>query len=271
MRSSRSRRIALATCALLLVLPLASCAGAQNTACDPTQPPNLSGLGKAVRAGILPPNVLANATTTDVRDIVTNCNGVLETWIDGPAIFGGMARLLGKANHEIDMAFYKWDPESQAARRLGAGVEAASSQLGKDQRLLVRIVINDIELDLSKVVNNVWNSVKTWKINREKVAVQLGTYPSGFGNLHEKIAIVDGKYLALTGANPEKYHDGPQPWHDTGYHIQGPVVQATPRSFDKLWQTQVRHWKCEEGCHHTTWSSPDRGCWASRALAAPIQ
>jgi len=52
------------------------------------------------------PSNVADDSTVLRSDLLTNCNGVVETWIDGPDIYAGLSNLLAKARHEIDMSFY---------------------------------------------------------------------------------------------------------------------------------------------------------------------
>jgi phosphatidylserine/phosphatidylglycerophosphate/cardiolipin synthase-like enzyme len=155
-----------------------------------------------------------------------------------------------------------WEQHSEAARKLGAGIEAAAGNLGRNGKLLVRIIVDDNSLDRTRVIDRLRDSVNSWKIDRSKVTVQLATYPSVTGNLHEKLVIVDGRYLGLTGANPEMVHDRPTPWHDTGYHIQGPIVQATLHAFDAMWRDEAKHWRCAKDCEGVDRPArPDRSGW----------
>ena len=114
------------------------------------------------------------------------------------------------------------------------------------------------------MIDNIYNSVKAWNLDEQKVAFELATYPhAGIGVFHDKYVVIDSKIVIVTGAQPEKYHDAPDNWHDTGYIFSGDVGLSVMASFDDIWDKKAEHWKCEDrswelDCQEMTHSPSDR-------------
>jgi len=189
--------------------------------------------------------------------ILSTCNRFISVQVDGPAIFSAARDFIALADHEVNIAFYKWEAASQGARLIGDGLIAAQVRRTPDDPLLVRIVVDDVE-DLtgpSRDINNLYDSQKDW-INRgldlSRVHLQLGTSPrptQAAAAMHDKIIVVDSRYVLVTGAQPQPANDplssqDPSGWHDTGYLFEGDAAISALAAFEQTWTGDAVHWDC---------------------------
>lgn len=184
--------------------------------------------------------------------IVSFCNKFDSAQITGPNIFAAARDMVALADHEVDMAFYKWEPDADGVRMIGEGLITAQARRTTSDPLLVRIVIDDVEeLSLGRPINHLWDSQKMWMnmgLDPRKVILQFATCPRfsfASANLHDKFILVDAKRLLVTGANPEPVHNAPAPWHDAGYVLQGAVGQSALAAFEHTWINDTYHWECQ--------------------------
>lgn len=226
--------------------------------CTPGGP--MSSLGAAVLARIDDASSVANSPVPK-EALRTDCNELEMLFIDGPQIFGGLRWAISQAEHEVDIAFFAWDEDSHAADQIGLGLEAAADKL-TEGKLLVRILVADHNtpgvpslgetidgvVGLGRTIDNMYNSLKRWDLNASKVTVQLATAPyEGLGAMHDKYVVVDGRRLFITGANPQKHHNSPDPWHDAGFLVSGPVARSALAAFDGFWNSSnTKEWICKQ-------------------------
>jgi len=187
--------------------------------------------------------------------ILSTCNRFDSLRIDGPDIFRAARDIIALADHEVDMAFFQWDADTNATRLIGDGLLSAQARRTPGSPLLVRIVIDDDVNDFSRDINHLWDSQKLWVtrgLDTSRVVIQLGTSPRSLPsspNLHDKIIAVDGKYALVTGSQPQKLSDPPtnayvSGWHDTGYVLEGDVARSTLAAFEDTWTGDAIHWEC---------------------------
>jgi phosphatidylserine/phosphatidylglycerophosphate/cardiolipin synthase-like enzyme len=213
----------------------------------------LSGMAAAVLSSIeANPRAIAESPVPLPR-ILSTCNRFVSLAIDGPRIFAAGRDIIVLAEHEVDMAFFEWEEGSHAASLIGDGLIAAQARRTPSDPLLVRIVIDDIENPLTdRAVNHLWNSQKQWVsrgLDTARVQLQFGTSPRptpAAANLHDKFIIVDARYLLVTGANVQSFHDPGAPWHDSGYVLEGDVAQSALASFEHTWTGDAFHWECKQ-------------------------
>jgi phosphatidylserine/phosphatidylglycerophosphate/cardiolipin synthase-like enzyme len=201
------------------------------------------------------PLVRADSTVPFGR-ILSTCNRFMSVRIDGPNIFAGARDIIALANHEVDVAFYKWEEDSNATRLIGDGLISAQVRRTDADPLYVRIVIDDVEeLSPDRAIDHLQNSLKLWVsggLDVKKVLVQLATSPratSFSANLHDKIVVVDARYVLVTGSQPEKKSDPltsdhTSGWHDSGYLFEGDAALSALSAFEHTWLGDAIHWNC---------------------------
>src|SRR5262249_21754616 len=141
------------------------------------------------------------------------CNKVVSVLIDGPNIYDGIRGVLAHADHEVDVAFYHWDAESDATRALGDGLIAAQANQTTSQPLIARFVIDHWGGVGSGSFAPFLGSLRIWMsrgLDLNLVRIQFATSERKApfsANLHDKFVTVDGRYLVVTGANPENQHN----------------------------------------------------------------
>ena len=202
------------------------------------------------------PPVLGDSTVPLAR-ILSTCNRFMSVRIDGPNIFAGARDIIALANHEVDMAFYQWEADSYGTRLIGDGLISAQVRRTSTDPLYVRIVIDDVDnpLDPNRVINRLYDSQKLWVsrgLDLSKVRLQLATSPRADwiqANLHDKIVVVDARYVLVTGSQPEKQFDPltsgyTSGWHDSGYVFEGDAALSALSAFEHTWIGNSVHWDC---------------------------
>lgn len=192
-----------------------------------------------------------------VSKILSTCNRFVSVQVDGPAIFQAAYDIISLADHEVDIAFYKWDPNSQAARRIGEALIAAQWRRTPSDPLLVRMVVDDVDnlVDPGRKINGLYDSQKNWVnmgLDLSRVRLQLATSPRPdwvSAALHDKIIVVDSRYALVTGSQPEKSSDAPtyaykSGWHDAGFVVEGDAAQSSLAAFEHTWTGDAIHWDC---------------------------
>lgn len=187
--------------------------------------------------------------------LLSTCNRFVSVQIDGPAIFTAARDMIALADHEVDIAFYVWEPNSQAARLIGDGLILAQTRRTAADPLLVRIIVDDVDnwLDPGRKINGLYDSQKNWVsrgLDLSRVRLQLATSsrPDWLSApLHDKLIVVDARQLLVTGANVELVHDAGSPWHDSGYVLEGDIAQSALAAFEQSWtNSDAYHWECNE-------------------------
>ncbi len=184
--------------------------------------------------------------------LLSTCNKFESVLIDGPNIFGGAKELISRADREVDIVMFGWEADSLAARLIGEGIIAAQQRRTTADRLLVRIIVDEVDLHYVNQIDELQRSKNDWiylGLDTSRVTLQFGTAhraTPAAAPLHEKIIIVDGRYLWTGGANVQKYND-PGRWHDSAYIFDGDGAQSALAVMDEVWtHWRTIHWICPD-------------------------
>ena len=160
--------------------------------------------------------------------------------IEGPAIFGEVAAMIAKAEHEVLIQEFYWVSGCQASDRIVAGLRALQARrkaggaktpvrvyaVVNVHRLIARHAKRDLDRDLARAgLDPRWVIVET-ALFRQKL----------IGNLHTKSFVVDGHGALLTSANVHEKQDAPAPWYELGFTCRGPVAGSLRADFAQVWQ-----------------------------------
>lgn len=192
-----------------------------------------------------------------LSQILSTCNRFVSLQIDGPAIFQAAYNIISLADREVNIAFYMWEANSAGARRIGEALIAAQARRTAANPLLVRIVVDDVDnyADPGRKINGLYDSKKMWVgmgLDLSRVQLQLATSPRAdwiSAALHDKIIIVDSRYVQVTGAQPQGNSDPATTayasgWHDSGYVIEGDAARSALAAFEHTWNGDAIHWDC---------------------------
>jgi phosphatidylserine/phosphatidylglycerophosphate/cardiolipin synthase-like enzyme len=196
-------------------------------------------------------------STVPFSRILSTCNRFMSVRIDGPSIFAGGRDIIALANEEVEIAFYQWDHSSQGAILMGDGLIAAQARRTAADPLYVRIVLDDVDnpFDPTRAINHLYDSQKLWVsrgLNLNLVRLQLATSPRSDwlqANLHDKVIVVDGRYVLVTGAQPQHSFGPfttarPSGWHDAGFVFEGSAALSAFSAFEHTWLGDAIHWDC---------------------------
>ncbi|HEX6100660.1 MAG TPA: phospholipase D-like domain-containing protein [Thermoanaerobaculia bacterium] len=220
-------------------------------------------------------------STVPVSQLLSTCNRLASVRVDGPDIFTAARDMLALARYEADIAFFNWEAGSQATQLIGDGLIAAQASVGASiQPLVVRIVIDDTNVDVTRAINHIYDARKLWVqrgLDLSRVHVQLATSPrvtDANANLHDKFIAVDGRHLLVTGSQPETSSDAfttsyMSGWHDSGYVFEGDAARAAMAAFDFTW-ARANHWDCrtrsmEPDCQQRSAFPPPLRGWLTAA------
>ncbi|MCB1037104.1 MAG: phosphatidylserine/phosphatidylglycerophosphate/cardiolipin synthase family protein, partial [Acidobacteria bacterium] len=214
---------------------------------------SLSPLAEAVLSAIeSTPGALAHSPTHPNR-LLSFCNRFDGLSVEGPEIYTTARDLIAGAEHEVDLAFYRWEHDSQAADLIGEGLILAQGGFTPAQPLIVRFLVDDVEdFFTGRTIDELWDSQKRWEaagLDPTLVDLQFATAGRGSfsANLHDKLIVVDAHHLLVTGANPQPVHDGPDPWHDTAYTLSGAAGLAGLSAFEQTWNASGTYfWECRD-------------------------
>ena len=218
---------------LLAMMALPSAVWSQ---CSRTDRSSLSDIATDVLSSIETNGASQADSPVPVPLLLSTCNRFVSLAIDGPAVFQNARDIISLADHEVNISFYIWEADSQGARRIGEGLIAAQARRTAADPLLVRIVVDDVDnyADPGRKINGLYDSQKMWVgmgLDLSRVRLQLATSPRGDWIqpvLHDKIIVVDSRYVLVTGSQPQKnsdpattaYRSG---WHDSGSPARGRV------------------------------------------------
>lgn len=220
------------------------------------------------------PTALSHSTVP-AGSLLSTCNQFASVRVDGPQIWTAARDLIALARHEVDIAFYVWESESLGTLMIGDGLLAAQAARGfTPEPLLVRIVIDDTTVDVTRAINHIYDAQKLWVsrgLDLSRVHVQLATSVRATdvdSNLHDKLIAVDGRHLLVTGSQPERSSDPfttayLSGWHDSGYVFEGDAARSAMAAFDHTW-SRAQHWDCRTRSYE-----PD--CQHRSAFAAPLR
>jgi phosphatidylserine/phosphatidylglycerophosphate/cardiolipin synthase-like enzyme len=208
----------------------------------------LSPLAQKVYERVLDPKFTNMADSTVPKDLImTEGNQFIKPFVDGIQIFPGMKEEIALAEHEIDFVTFEWNDKTDASRLIGEGIKLAQENVKEGEKLVVRIVVDQVKEQGNMVVKALNNSRKSWGLDLTKVDLQLAVHPHILlGAIHTKYLVVDGKRVVLTGANVQDVHNfTPNIWHDTGYLVEGPIARTLISDFDEIWAKETVHLDCE--------------------------
>ena len=239
---------------LLAMMALPSAVWSQ---CSRTGRSSLSDIATDVLSSIETNGASQVDSPVPVPLLLSTCNRFVALAIDGPAVFQNARDIISLADHEVNISFYIWEADSQGARRIGEGLIAAQARRTAADPLLVRIVVDDVDnyADPGRKINGLYDSQKMWVsmgLDLSRVRLQLATSPRGDWIqpvLHDKIIVVDSRYVLVTGSQPQKnsdpattaYRSG---WHDSGYVLEGDAAQSALAAFEHTWTGDAIHWDC---------------------------
>jgi MYXO-CTERM domain-containing protein len=215
-----------------------------------------SDLGRAMWASM--PPVADNATIPLELSASAAARIDPRVYISGPEIWGRWAELIETAEREINMQFYKWEPDTDPTATILAGLEALSARrraLGATEALPVRVVIDTSTIGAAAPITGehmpeIMRQVSEYDIDARVVdlvfAVDERGLLDGFGNLHVKSMVVDRRVGMLTGANPEHQHNFDRPWHDIAASFAGDITAGVTADFEYSWDRSQR-WSCGAG------------------------
>jgi phosphatidylserine/phosphatidylglycerophosphate/cardiolipin synthase-like enzyme len=197
--------------------------------------------------GDVPAKYFASARNHAERDML----------LRGPEIFPRMRELIAGAQHEVDLQFYVWENDSDPARRIFAGLhdlEAAARADGRSEPVTVRLIVDAFnegtpfafpsDYRITNLMPQVASALEGLQLDPRYVRWQLAAYThNGFGNLHSKVLVVDGRVAVIGGANVEACHNDIDPWNDSGYQVEGDVAVSLLSEFDNAWRL-AHEWTC---------------------------
>jgi phosphatidylserine/phosphatidylglycerophosphate/cardiolipin synthase-like enzyme len=246
-------------------------------ACARTSRAALSDMAAAVLQQIEDDPAVQAMSPVPIDRVLSTCNHFESVQIDGPAIYATARDVIAAADHEVAIAFYKWDADSHASTLIGDGLIAAQARRTASDPLLVRIIVDGIDHPGSGAIYDLWESQKLWEsrgLDTSRVTVQLATWPRALAispNLHDKIIVVDARRLLITGSQPERAHDPltssyPSGWHDSGYFLEGDAAQSAISNLEGAWHHgDAQHWECQRNrtpeCFRRTPFPPSSRAW----------
>jgi phosphatidylserine/phosphatidylglycerophosphate/cardiolipin synthase-like enzyme len=184
------------------------------------------------------------------RYLTANNRAERRALIDGPEIFPAFRDLIASATVEVDLQTYVWEPDSDPANEILAGLAELARRRaaapGTDP-VVVRFLFDVSVAGFGSRIDTLplaWASIEALALDPAHVRVELaGFFHVAFGNLHVKTVVVDGRDAIITGANPQAHHDYAEPWRDAGFRLAGDVALALREDFDDAWR-QSKQWMC---------------------------
>lgn len=218
-----------------------------------------SPIAQAIKDAVNVPGIIANSPVP--QNLISSSDNSLDSVMkDGPEIFSRIRTLIAGAKHEVCMGWYNWTPGCEAVKELGRGLAEASNGLPSNRRLVIRLLLDALDWKTGGKFATLTSSIASWNLNPDKATIYYTLYSKSLiGSYHTKMVVVDGRYLAITGANPEEWHHPPHKWHDTGYVFTGTVTRAALADFDEAF---FHH---NVGQIWTVSSDPDAGIAAYNA------
>lgn len=208
----------------------------------------LSTLGDAIYdAARDTPEQNSNIPADSILSFKNRAEGPL---VEGPEIFPTLGDLIADAQYEVNIAMYVWEIPSQPNDSIIDGIkrlhESQKNNSNRSNPVVIRIIINSVNLVAGGMdsIKNLWEDIIKLNLDPEVVEVNIATKDSwGFGALHHKIAIIDGKIVLIGGANVESCHNYDNPWHDSAYVLYGQIAQSMLFDYDVIW-SQGTLWRC---------------------------
>ncbi|WP_084210025.1 phospholipase D-like domain-containing protein [Ralstonia sp. A12] len=233
----------------------------------------LPGISAALRleTAVLKASIACAASGTVRPESMVSENNRLESIdIGGDSIFAKQAELVRRAQEEVCVQTFAWDPGSAGAKMiLDAMLDAAAAHRQhagpcNKNKLRVRLLVNEgtgfaqtfmrmTSANKNKGGPKRWPSSPDALIGNYKkdaqhkyasltrdIDFQVRVYQHRSSNsIHSKAVVVDGNSAALTGANVQSRNHGDNPAYDLGVTVSGGVAKTLREDFVSNWNVGV--------------------------------
>jgi len=196
-----------------------------------------------------------HGTLADSSLYVTGSNSANpKVLIDGPEIFQGMADMIADAKFDVNFQTYVWEHDADPTAKILEGIkrlEQNRKRAGATAPVAVRILADAQAIGAGSEKPEpqrakIRTALAAVDLDRRYVTTEVATYNHmRLGALHSKVLVVDGNKAILTGANPQKHHNAPTPWHDAGFVLEGQVGQALRSEFKHVWEDRSEVRTCK--------------------------
>ena len=192
------------------------------------------------------------ARVLDESKLTTRRNAFGPTLLDSEAIFTAAARLIETAEHEIDLVSFAMEPDAQPYLELVRAFERRLSTRTVASPLRLRIYADHLSTMFlggrarpkARGLLEPWLRVyREHKLDPQRFPIEIyiqahGAFLYNHGarySVHDKLVIVDGRYLHIGGANPQKKNNYGHPERDSAVVVKGEVAGSALAAFDALW------------------------------------
>jgi len=190
---------------------------------------------------------------TSDRRITTHRNAFGPTLMDAKAIFEAAGRLIEAADAEVDLMSFAMEPDAEPylalvrafERRIVSGRPFAQPfrlRIYADQ--LSPLFKGAVARPTARALLQPWLAVFR-KHHLDPRAIPIEVYVHAHGPMlyhhgaryavHDKLVIVDGRYVHIGGANPQAKNNFDHPERDTAVVMKGEIAGAVLEAFDGLW------------------------------------
>lgn len=185
--------------------------------------------------------------------ITTRRNAFGPTLLDSQAIFTAAARLIETADSEIDLVSFAMEPDAEPylelvrafARRIDAGRPlAAPFRIRIYADHLSPLFMGGLARTKARALLKPWLDLYLARgLDPERLPLEMYVHAHGgflyhYGgrySVHDKLLIVDGRYLHIGGANPQAKNNYARPERDSAVVVKGEVAHSALEAFDTLW------------------------------------
>ncbi len=173
--------------------------------------------------------------------------------LDGPEIFPELGRLIEAAEHDVNIAMFVFNPDTDPSEEVFFGLSRLEERLRREGRngdpVVFRLVINTnkvLDGDGGSAVPNI-RAIESLGLDPSLVEVHVATRGSWTrGVMHQKLVVIDGEVVHIGGANVQDQHDwkdGQMPWRDSAYVLRGEIAQSLLFDFEHMW-SEADEWSC---------------------------
>jgi phosphatidylserine/phosphatidylglycerophosphate/cardiolipin synthase-like enzyme len=206
---------------------------------------------RVVRATMVK-NPAISRLSTD-RFLTTRRNAFGPTLMDGKAIFEAAGRLIEVADAEVDLMSFAIEPDAEPYLALVRAFERrllSGRPLARPFRIriyadhLSPLYKGAVARPRAKALLEPWLAIYR-KHRLDPRAMPIEVYVHAHGpmfyhhgarySVHDKLFIVDGRYVHIGGANPQAKNNFDHPERDTAAVMKGEIARAALDAFDGLW------------------------------------
>jgi phosphatidylserine/phosphatidylglycerophosphate/cardiolipin synthase-like enzyme len=185
--------------------------------------------------------------------LTTRRNAFGPALMDSEAIFKAAGRLIELADVEVDLISFAMDPDAEPYRELvRAFWRRVASGRPFAEPFRIRIYtdhqspffLGGLARTKARALLQPWLDVYRAH-NLDPATLKIEVYVHAHGvwvynrggrySVHDKMLIVDGSYLHISGANPQKKNNYARPERDTAFVMKGDVAASAMDAFDSLW------------------------------------